>query len=176
MSSAAIVENGRALTKALRDAGRLDLLTTVAEALTKGGYDDPTIAVDTKSSTAKAVVDGGLALAKALRDERQFGLLTTIAEALINGGYDDPTIVRFYAQGLIDSRQAEKAEPVLTALADKLSRDAFEFGEATGLIGRAWKQVFSILQTSRAHLRAMHWQKPFRSIGSVTRHRTPGLA
>lgn len=142
MSSAAIVENGRALTKALRDAGRLDLLTTVAEALTKGGYDDPTIAVDTKSSTAKAVVDGGLALAKALRDERQFGLLTTIAEALINGGYDDPTIVRFYAQGLLDSRQAEKAEPVLTALADKLPRDAFEFGEATGLIGRAWKQVF----------------------------------
>jgi hypothetical protein len=142
MSLAAIVENGRALAKALRDAGRLDLLTTVAEALSKGGYDDPAVVVDTTSSAANAVVDSGRALAKALRDERQFGLLTTIGEALIKGGYDDPTIVRLYAQGLIDSRQAEKAVPVLTALADKLPRDASEFSEATGLIGRAWKQVF----------------------------------
>lgn len=93
-------------------------------------------------SAVNEIVDKGRALAKALRDERQFGLLTTIAEALTKGGYDDPTIIRLYAQGLIDSGQAEKAVPVLTALADKLPRDAFEFGEATGLIGRAWKQIF----------------------------------
>jgi len=142
MSSAAIVESGRALAKALRDARRFDLLTTIAEALTKGGYDDPTIVVDTMSSPANAIVESGRALAKALRDERQFDLLTTVGEALVKGGYDDPTIVRLYAQGLIDSRQADKAVPVLTALADKLSRDSFEFGEATGLIGGAWKQVF----------------------------------
>jgi len=142
MSPAAIVEHGRALAKALRDAGRSDLGITVAEALSKGGYDDPTIVLDAKSSTANAVIERGRALAKALRDERQFGLLTTIAEALIKGGYDDDTIVRLYAQGLVDSGHAEKAVPVLTALADKLSRDSFEFGEATGLIGRAWKQVF----------------------------------
>jgi S1-C subfamily serine protease len=94
------------------------------------------------SLAANAVVESGRALAKALRDEREFGLLTTIAEALTKGGYDDPTIIQLYAQGLIDSGQAEKAIPVLTALADKLPRDGFEFGEATGLIGRAWKQIF----------------------------------
>src|SRR3989442_7461164 len=94
------------------------------------------------TSAENAIVESGRAWAKALRDKRQFGLLTTIAEALIKGGYDDATIVRLYAQGLLDGGQAEKAALVLTALADKLPRDTFEFGEATGLIGRAWKQVF----------------------------------
>jgi Trypsin-like peptidase domain/Tetratricopeptide Repeats-Sensor len=92
--------------------------------------------------SAAAIVENGRALAKALRDARQFSLLTTVAEALTKGGYDDPTIVLLHAQGLIDSGQADKAVHMLTALADKLPRDAFEFGEATGLIGRAWKQIF----------------------------------
>ena len=88
------------------------------------------------------IVEKGRALAQALRDEREFGLLTTIAEALTKGGYDDPKIVRLYAQGLIDGGQSEQAVPVLTALADRLPRDDSEFGEAKGLIGRAWKQIF----------------------------------
>jgi V8-like Glu-specific endopeptidase len=94
------------------------------------------------SSVANAVVARGRALAQALCDEREFDLLKTIAEALTKGGYDDPKIARLYAQGLIDSGQAEKAVPLLTALAGKLPRNTFEFGEAAGLIGRAWKQIF----------------------------------
>src|SRR6516162_7716562 len=38
-----IVEKGRALAQALRDEREFGLLTTIAEALTKGGYDDPKI-------------------------------------------------------------------------------------------------------------------------------------
>src|SRR6266511_2303025 len=74
-----------------------------------------------------AIVEHGRALAKALRDAGRSDLGITVAEALIKGGYDDATIVRLYAQGLVDSGHAEKAVPVLTALADKLSRDSFEF-------------------------------------------------
>jgi hypothetical protein len=141
MSSAAIVENSQALAKALRDARRFDLLTTVAEALAQGGYDDPTIVTDAGSSPA-GIVESGRGLAKALRDEGRFGLLVTVAGALTKGGYDDPTIVRLYGQGLIDSGHAQDAVPALTALADKLKPESSEFGEATGLIGRAWKQIF----------------------------------
>src|SRR2546430_6384567 len=66
MSSAAIVESGRALAEALRDAGRSDLGVTGAEALREGGYDDPTIVIDGKRSPANALIERGRGLAKAL--------------------------------------------------------------------------------------------------------------
>ena len=50
-----IVEKGRALAQALRDEREFGLLTTIAEALTKGGYDDPKIV----RLYAQGLIDGG---------------------------------------------------------------------------------------------------------------------
>ena len=54
----------------------------------------------------------------------------------------DPKNRRLYAQYLIDTGKATAAVDVLRPLAQRLSKDHPEFAEATGLLGRAYKQVF----------------------------------
>lgn len=79
----------------------------------------------------------------ALRKDRRFDLLERVAEALLQTGADLPAVRRHYAQVLIE-RGAVIAG---LAAATKLhldSSDPAEVAEASGLMGRANKQLFLI--------------------------------
>ena len=90
--------------------------------------------------------DGDLAAAKALveelRNEREYDRMGRLAEAVSRKDPKDPKNRRLYAQYLIETGKATATADVLRPLAQRLSKDDPEFAEATGLLGRAYKQVF----------------------------------
>jgi hypothetical protein len=90
--------------------------------------------------------DEGLAAAKALveelRNARQYEAMGRLAEAVSRVDPKDPKNRRLYAQYLIETGKATVAADVLKPLAQRLPKDHPEFAEATGLLGRVYKQIF----------------------------------
>jgi len=84
---------------------------------------------------AKALVEG-------LRNQRDYELMGCLAEAVSRQDPDDARNRRLYAQYLIDTGKVTAAIDVLQVLKRRLAKDHPEFGEATGLLGRAYKQIF----------------------------------
>jgi tetratricopeptide (TPR) repeat protein len=91
--------------------------------------DDETLA------TAKGLVE-------ALRDLREYPTMGRLAEAVSRVDPKDPKNRRLYAQYLIEEGKATAAADVLRALTRRLPTDHPEHAEATGLLGRVYKQIF----------------------------------
>jgi tetratricopeptide (TPR) repeat protein len=88
-------------------------------------------------------VDDAKALVERLRNQRDYQLMGELAEAVSRRDPDDPKNRRLYAQCLIDTGKATVAIDVLQALLAKpLPETHKEVAEATGLLGRAYKQIY----------------------------------
>lgn len=81
-------------------------------------------------------------LVEELRNARAYEEMGQLAEAVSRHDPKDAKNRRLYAQYLIDTGKATAAVDLLTPLAQRLPKHHPEFAEATGLIGRAYKQVF----------------------------------
>src|SRR5512132_2894260 len=81
-------------------------------------------------------------LVEELRNAREYELMGQLAEAVSRQDPKDAKNRRLYAQYLIETGKATAAVDVLLPLARRLPKDNPEFAEATGLLGRAYKQVF----------------------------------
>lgn len=81
-------------------------------------------------------------LVETLRNQRDYELMGSLAEAVSRHDPKDAKNRRLYAQYLIDTGKATAAVDVLQPLVRRLPRDHAEYAEATGLLGRAYKQVF----------------------------------
>lgn len=77
-----------------------------------------------------------------LRNAREYELMGQLAEAVSRIDRKDARNRRLYAQYLIETGNATAAIDVLLPLARRLPKDDREFSEATGLLGRAYKQIF----------------------------------
>lgn len=85
-----------------------------------------------------------------LRRKRHFPEVLDVADALIRQGCSGAKIRRLYAQALIDVGHLSAAIDVLSRLeaqcleadGEHESEHAHELGEARGLLGRAWKQIY----------------------------------
>jgi tetratricopeptide (TPR) repeat protein len=90
--------------------------------------------------------DGDVAPAKqlveALRNVREYEYMGQLAEAVSRQDPLDAKNRRLYAQYLIDTGKATVAIDLLRTLIERLSRQDPECVEATGLLGRAFKQIF----------------------------------
>jgi len=86
--------------------------------------------------------DEGLRVAHQLRETREFDLLDELTDQLRRAGEDNPTIRRLEAQSFIERGKAIPALDILESSAARLDKDSKEWGEAHGLMGRAWKQIF----------------------------------
>jgi tetratricopeptide (TPR) repeat protein len=90
--------------------------------------------------------DRELAVAKRLvaqlRDVREYELMGRLAEAVSRHDPHDATNRRLYAQYLVDAGMASVAIDLLRSLLRRLPRAHPETAEATGLLGRAYKQIF----------------------------------
>ena len=82
------------------------------------------------------------ALVETLRNQRDYELMGQLAEAVSRRDPDDPKNRRLYAQYLIDTGKATAAIDVLQTLAERLPKEHPESVEATGLLGRAYKQIY----------------------------------
>jgi tetratricopeptide (TPR) repeat protein len=87
-------------------------------------------------------VQAAKALVESLRNHREYGLMGQLAEAVSRRDPKDAKNRRLYAQYLIDTGKATAAIDLLQPLARRLPREDPEFAEATGLLGRAYKQIF----------------------------------
>jgi cytochrome c-type biogenesis protein CcmH/NrfG len=81
-------------------------------------------------------------LVEELRNAREYERMGQLAEAVSRQDPDDPKNRRLYAQYLIDTGHATVAVDVLRLLARRLPAAHPERIEATGLLGRAYKQIF----------------------------------
>jgi len=81
-------------------------------------------------------------LVELLRNQRDYELMGRLAEAVSRRDPQDAKNRRLYAQYLIETGKATAAIDVLQPLARRLKKEDPEFAEATGLIGRAYKQIF----------------------------------
>jgi len=77
-----------------------------------------------------------------LRNAREYALMLRLAEAIGRKRPADATNRRLYAQALIEQGQVMAAIDVLERLAARLKPAHPEHKEATGLLGRAHKQIF----------------------------------
>jgi tetratricopeptide (TPR) repeat protein len=93
------------------------------------------LASDEQVNEAKALVES-------LRDHREYELMGKLAEAVSRRDPKDPKNRRLYAQYLIDTGKATAAIDLLRPVAQRLPKDHPEHAEATGLLGRAYKQIF----------------------------------
>ncbi len=116
----------------MSDAPTLDELKTRAD---ESARRLAGLCTDTDVAAAKDLVE-------ALRNVRAYDAMGTLAEAVSRHDPKDPRNRRLYAQYLIDTGKATAAIDLLRPLARRLPRTDPEFGEATGLLGRAHKQVF----------------------------------
>jgi tetratricopeptide (TPR) repeat protein len=82
------------------------------------------------------------ALVETLRNQRDYELMGSLAEVVSRRDPKDAKNRRLYAQYLIDTGKATAAVDLLQPLARRLAKDDPEYAEATGLIGRAHKQIF----------------------------------
>jgi predicted Zn-dependent protease len=99
-------------------------------------------------------VESTKGLVEELRNAREYDRMGRLADAVSRRDPKDPKNRRLYAQYLIDTGKATAAIDVLQPLARRLSKDHPEFAEATGLLGRAYKQVFFEPATKPARARA----------------------
>jgi tetratricopeptide (TPR) repeat protein len=93
-------------------------------------------------SGATILTDGATeGVLRLLRSGRYFRSLQRVADALIQNGHDTPRNRRLYAQALVDQDALTGA---LSVLAQILARcdDPAETGEAMGLVGRVYKQLY----------------------------------
>lgn len=81
-------------------------------------------------------------LVEQLRNQRDYELMGQLAEAVSRRDPKDATNRRLYAQYLIDTGKASAAIDLLQPLARRLKPVDPEWAEATGLLGRAWKQIY----------------------------------
>lgn len=81
-------------------------------------------------------------LAPALCKARLFNELGLLTEAIGRWLPRDAQMRRLYGQALIEQGYVTAAIDVLKALAARLKPSDPEHAEATGLLGRAWKQIF----------------------------------
>jgi Trypsin-like peptidase domain/MAP3K TRAFs-binding domain len=87
-------------------------------------------------------VQASKVLVELLRNHREYGLMGQLAEAVSRRDPKDAKNRRLYAQYLIDTGKATAAIDLLQPLTRRLPTEDPEFGEATGLLGRAYKQIF----------------------------------
>ena len=85
---------------------------------------------------------GAKQLVEALRNVRDYETMGQVAEAVSRRDPKDAKNRRLYAQYLIDTGKATAAIDLLRPLAQRLPGTDPEFAEATGLLGRAYKQIF----------------------------------
>jgi hypothetical protein len=81
-------------------------------------------------------------LVQELRDVRDYDSMGLVAEAVSRRDPKDAKNRRLYAQYLIDTGKATAAIDLLKPLARSLPKEHPEFAEATGLLGRSYKQIF----------------------------------
>lgn len=81
-------------------------------------------------------------LVEALRNQRDYESMGQLAEAVSRVDPKDPKNRRLYAQYLIDTGKATAAIDMLRSQAQRLPKSHPESGEAMGLLGRAYKQIF----------------------------------
>ncbi len=81
-------------------------------------------------------------LVEDLRNVREYDAMGRLCEAVSRRDPKDPKNRRLYAQYLIDTGKATAAVDLLQPVARRLPKTHPEFAEATGLLGRAHKQVF----------------------------------
>lgn len=91
---------------------------------------------------ASAVIDAARRLVAELRDGREYELVARVAEAVSRIDPTDAKNRRLYAQALIETGNATAAIDMLQALTRRLPAADPEQAEATGLLGRAYKQIF----------------------------------
>jgi tetratricopeptide (TPR) repeat protein len=91
---------------------------------------------------SKRDLEAAKTLVEDLRNAREYERMGQLAEAVSRHDPKDPKNRRLYAQYLIDTGKVTAAVDVLRPLAQRLSKDHPEFAEATGLLGRAYKQIF----------------------------------
>jgi Trypsin-like peptidase domain/MAP3K TRAFs-binding domain/Tetratricopeptide repeat len=87
-------------------------------------------------------VNEARALVEKLRNQRDYELMGRLAEAVSRRDPKDAKNRRLYAQCLIETGKATAAIDLLQPLARRLPKGDPEFAEATGLLGRAYKQIF----------------------------------
>jgi tetratricopeptide (TPR) repeat protein len=81
-------------------------------------------------------------LVEELRNLRDYETMGRLAEAVSRRDPGDAKNRRLYAQCLIETGKATAAIDLLKALAQRLPKTHPEYAEATGLLGRAYKQIF----------------------------------
>ena len=77
-----------------------------------------------------------------LRGGRYFDVAQEVADHLIRLGNEEPVVRRQYAQALVDRGQAVAALDMLSGLVRSTRPGTKEHGEALGLIGRVYKQIY----------------------------------
>ncbi|MCW5637574.1 MAG: DUF4071 domain-containing protein [Rubrivivax sp.] len=114
------------------------------------------------------------ALVEALRNQRDYALMGQLAEAVSRIDPKDAKNRRLYAQCLIDTGMASAALDLLQPLVRRLPETDPEYVEATGLLGRAYKQIFFDAgdkgsESARAALRKAiaAYRGPFEAGGST---------
>lgn len=100
----------------------------LAQALRRGGATDDL-------GRAKGLVE-------ALRNARAYEDMGELAEAVSRRDPQDARNRRLYAQYLIETGKATAAVDLLAPLTQRLPPNDPEFAEASGLLGRAYKQMF----------------------------------
>ena len=81
-------------------------------------------------------------LVEQARNVRDYETMGCLAEAVSRRDPKDAKNRRLYAQYLIDTGKATAAIDLLRPLAQRLPKSDPELSEATGLLGRAYKQIF----------------------------------
>lgn len=89
-----------------------------------------------------AELSSAKALVETLRNRRDYDTMGRLAEAVSRVDPKDAKNRRLYAQYLIDTGKATAAIDMLRPLAQRLPKSDPESGEAAGLLGRAYKQIF----------------------------------
>ena len=100
------------------------------------------LAADLRATGRPAALAEAKGLLKRLRDETLIEELALLCEAISRCGPLDATSRRMYAQALIETGKATAAIDLLDNLARRLPEGHPELIEATGLTGRAYKQMF----------------------------------
>lgn len=77
-----------------------------------------------------------------LRRKRRFSLMARVADAFIRSGQSAPQILRQYAQSMIDQGNLTAPQMMLKSIVEDPSAPADEKAEATGLLGRIYKQLY----------------------------------
>jgi uncharacterized protein HemY len=95
-----------------------------------------------RKSAKEPDVAAAIGLVEELRNAREHDRMGQLAEAISRVDPRDPKNRRLLAQSLIETGKATTAVDVLRNLARRLPKDHPEHAEATGLLGRAFKQVF----------------------------------